>query len=125
MISLQEGRGAGAKKAAERVLCLRLVVAGTQPKVWRRMLVRESMWLSRLHDSIQVLFDWFDYQTHVFSLDELKLGNPLKEDALVIEDDRDVTLSDLDLSNREKLLYEYGFGEGWEVEIRIEKTGWV
>jgi hypothetical protein len=93
MISLQEGRGSGAKKAAARVLCLRLVVAGTQPKVWRRLLVRETMWLSRLHDSIQIAFDWFDYQTHAFALDDLKFGNPVKRDDLIVEDDRDVTLA--------------------------------
>ena len=25
------------------------------------------MWLSRLHDAVQVVFDWYDYQTHSFS----------------------------------------------------------
>jgi hypothetical protein len=122
MISLQEGRGSGAKKAAERVLCLRLVVAGTQPKVWRRLLVKESMWLSRLHDSIQVAFDWFDYQTHVFAMDDLKFGNPQKRDDLVVEDDRDVTLGDLNLAHRDRMVYDYQFGEGWRVDIRVEKT---
>src|SRR5271167_562251 len=111
MISLQEGRGAGAKKVAERVLCLRLVVAGAQPKVWRRLIVRESMWLSRLHDSIQVAFDWFDYQTHVFTLDDLRFGNPLRRDDLTIEDDRDVSLADLDLEHRTHFTYGYNFGE--------------
>jgi hypothetical protein len=122
MISLQDGKGTGAKKAAERVLCLRLVVAGTQPKVWRRLLVKETMWLSRLHDSIQVAFDWFDYQAHVFALDDLKFGNPQKRDDLVVEDDRDVTLSDLNLAHRDRMTYDYQFGEGWRVDIRVEKT---
>lgn len=125
MISLQEGQGAGPKKAPERVFTLRLSVLGTTPPVWRRLLVRESMWLSRLHDSIQVLFDWFDYQTHSFALDDLRFGNPLKRDALSIEDDRDVTLADLDLEHRERFTYGYHFGEGWQVEIRVEKTGVV
>jgi len=44
-------------------------VVGSEPRVWRMPLVRESMWLSRLHDSIQVAFDWFDYQTHAFNFD--------------------------------------------------------
>jgi hypothetical protein len=122
MISLKEGRGPGTKKAAVRVLFLRLVVAGTQPRVWRRLLVAETMWLSRLHDSIQIAFDWFDYQTHVFALDDLKFGNPLKRDDLVIEDDRDVTLSDLNLAHRDRMAYDYQFGEGWRVDIRVEKT---
>jgi hypothetical protein len=123
MISLQEGRGSkAAKRRAARVLCLRLAVVGTQPRVWRRLLVRETMWLSRLHDAIQVAFDWFDYQTHVFALDDLKFGNPVKRDDLVVEDDRDVTLADLNLANRDRMTYEYQFGEGWKVDIRVEKT---
>lgn len=125
MISLHEGQGSAPKKAPERVFTLRLSVVGTSPQVWRRLLVRESMWLSRLHDCIQVLFDWFDYQTHAFSLDDLRFGNPLKRETLAIEDDRDVTLADLDLEHRERFGYGYHFGEGWQVDIRVEKAGLV
>jgi hypothetical protein len=99
-----------------------LVVAGTQPRVWRRLLVLETMWLSRLHDSIQVAFDWFDYQTHLFALDDLRFGNPVKKDEVVVEDDRDVTLGDLNLASRDRMTYDYQFGEGWRVDIRVEKT---
>ena len=122
MISFREGRGSGSKRPAARVLCLRLVVTGTQPRVWRRMLVPETMWLSRLHDSIQVAFDWFDYQTHVFALDDLRFGNPVKKDEYVVEDDRDVTLGDLNLASRDRMAYDYQFGEGWRVDIRVEKA---
>lgn len=122
MISLHEGKGSVAKKPHEKVFSLKLTVVGCTPRVWRRLLVRETMWLSRLHDSIQVAFDWYDYQTHVFSLDDLRFGNPMRKDELVIEDDRDVVLSDLDLGSRDRLLYEYNFGEGWHVDVRVEKT---
>jgi hypothetical protein len=124
MIGLHEGRGSPLKKKkkTEQVFSLRLVVAGSSPPIWRRLLVRESMWLSRLHDTIQVLFDWFDYQTHVFTLDDLRLGNPLKRDELVIEDDRDVTLSDLDLGQRHGFVYHYDFGDSWQVDIKLEKS---
>ncbi len=125
MISLHEGRGSKAKKAPERVFSLRLTVAGCQPRIWRRLLVRETMWLARLHDSIQVLFDWFDYQTHAFTLDDLRFGNPVKRDELIIEDDRDVALADLDLETRNHFVYTYHFGEGWPVDIKVEKTGVV
>jgi hypothetical protein len=125
MISLHEGKGSGARKPAEKMFSLRLVVGGCTPRIWRRFLVRETMWLSRLHDSIQVAFDWFDYQTHVFVFDDLKFGNPSRKEEAVVEDDRDVTLADLDLGSRDRLLYHYHFGDGWQVEIRVEKTGVV
>lgn len=125
MISLHEGRGSKVRKPPERVFALRLNIVGCQPKIWRRLVVRESMWLSRLHDSIQVIFDWFDYQTHAFSLDDLRFGNPLKQEEMTIEDDRDVTLADLDLAHRERFTYGYHFGDGWQVEVKVEKSGVV
>ena len=125
MISLHEGRGSKVKRPPERVFTLLLQVAGCQPRIWRRLLVREAMWLSRLHDTIQVAFDWFDYQTHAFNLDDLRFGNPLKREELMIEDDRDVSLADLDLAHRERLSYGYHFGEGWQIDIKVEKIGTV
>jgi len=122
MISLLEGQGSKKKKTPEKVFVLRLEIAGTSPRIWRRLLVRETMWLSRLHDTIQISFDWFDYQTHAFALDDLRFGNPLKREELLIEDDRDVTLGDLDLETRGRFLYDYHFGEGWQIEIKVEKT---
>ena len=122
MISLLEGKGPGPQKPADRVFQFRLHVVACRPLIWRRVLVRESMWLSRLHDVIQVMFDWFDYQTHAFALDDLRFGNPLKREEFVIEDDRDITLVDLDLEHRERFTYGYHFGEGWQVEIRVEKA---
>jgi hypothetical protein len=122
MIGLQEGASARKKKPAERVYALRLAVVGAEPRIWRRLLVRETMWLSRLHDSIQIVFDWFDYQTHAFNLDDLRFGNPLKREDINIEDDRDVALADLDPETRERFTYSYHFGEGWQVEIKIEKA---
>jgi len=122
MIGIHEGAGGRPKKkAAERVFPLHLSVVGTEPRVWRLLLVRESMWLSRLHDSIQIAFDWFDYQTHAFVFDDLRFGNPLKRDELNIEDDRDVALTDLDLEHRARFSYGYHFGEGWQVEVRVDK----
>lgn len=122
MISLHEGKGGAARKPVEKAFSLRLTVVGCTPRVWRRLLVRESMWLTRLHDTIQVLFDWFDYQTHLFTLDDMRFGNPQRKEESTIEDDRDVTLADLDLASRDRLQYEYQFGEGWKVDIRVEKT---
>lgn len=123
MIGIHEGQGTKAKQARERVFTLHLAVVGCNPPIWRRLIVRESMWLSRLHDAIQVAFDWFDYQTHAFNVDELRFGNPLKRDDFLIEDDRDVTLADLDLDHHARFGYGYHFAEGWQVEIRVEKSG--
>ncbi len=123
MISLHEGRGPGSRRATgRRVLTLRLAVATIQPRIWRRLLVREAMWLSRLHEAIQIAFTWYDYQTHLFTMGERRLGNPVDHDGVVVEDDRDVTLADLALREHAHFTYDYLFGEGWHVDVRVEKA---
>lgn len=121
MISLHEGLGSRRKpKPAEHVYQLHLQVVGCRPAIWRRIQVRDSMWLGRLHDSIQVVFDWFDYQTHDFNFDGVRYGNPLKREGFSVEDDRDITLADLDVEHRGHFAYGYHFGEGWLVDIQVE-----
>lgn len=121
MISLHEGKGAPVKKPPERGYSLELALVGVTPRIWRRMLVRETMWLSRLHDAIQISFDWFDYQAHVFAFEELRFGNPAKTGEGLVEDDRDVVLADLDLEHRARFTYLYAFGEGWKLDVKIEQ----
>jgi hypothetical protein len=114
--------GAGFSDGDGNAFVLAMSVPGCEPPVWRRIVVREDMWLQQLHDVIQVAFDWFDYQTHVFSVGDLHYGNPLNSDMGTVEDDRDVTLEDIDLAIRERIFYRYNFGEGWTVEINVEKV---
>lgn len=123
MISLHQGGGPGRKKARiDKVYSLRLTLAGIQPRIWRRLMVRETMWLSRLHEAVQLVFGWYDYQTHVFQVGDKRYGNPLNHDGVVIEDDRDVTLADAHFSGHDRISYDYLFVEGWHVDIRREKT---
>ncbi len=102
-------------------MVIRVEVVGCSPRIWRKLVVRETMWLSQLHDSFQVMLDWYDYQVHSFVFGDMKFGNPLKRDDLVIEDDRDVMLADLDLGSKDKFDYWYHFGDGWQLEARVEK----
>ena len=123
MISLHEGRGPGTQKAPpRRAYALRLSVAILQPRIWRRLLVRDTMWLSRLHEGIQILFGWYDYQTHLFSVGPKRYGNPVNQNGVVVEDDRDVTLAELQLGEHHHLTYDYLFADGWHVDIRVEKA---
>ncbi len=125
MISFSEAKAAARRKKQqpERLLVLHLAIREVEPRIWRRMVVRESMWLSRLHDAIQVAFGWFDYQVHRFTIHDLVYGNPVRrENETVVEDDRDFALADLELGPKDTFLYEYCFGDGWQVDVRVEKA---
>ena len=40
----------------------------------------------------------------------------------MVEDDRDVTLADLNFGEHGRIAYDYLFADGWHVDIRLEKT---
>lgn len=124
MISFSEAKAAARRKKQkpERVLQLHLAIQDLEHLVWRRMVVRESMSLARLHDAIQIAFGWFDYQIHRFVSNDVLYGNPVRrENVTTVEDDRDFTLADLELSPKETMLYEYSFGDGWRIGILVER----
>jgi hypothetical protein len=123
MISFRDAKAAARRRRQPaRVLHLHLALREVEPRIWRRMVVRDTIWLARLHDAIQIAFGWFDYQLHRFTVNEAVYGNPVRrENDTVVEDDRDFTLADLEITPKETFLYEYAFGEGWQVEIRVEK----
>ncbi|HLP08039.1 MAG TPA: plasmid pRiA4b ORF-3 family protein [Opitutaceae bacterium] len=124
MISFSEAKAARRKKSrpTERILQLNLVLRDSDPPIWRRMQVRESMWLSRLHDAIQIAFGWFDYQVHRFAVGSTLYGNPVRrENETLVEDDRDFSIADLDLGVKDTFIYEYCFGDFWRVDISVEK----
>jgi hypothetical protein len=122
MISLHEGQGPRTQSAGRGVYVVRMTVRGIQPRIWRQLHLRDTMWLSRLHEAIQIAFGWFDYQTHVFHIGDRRLGNPGQRGHAAIEDDRDVRLVELARSGTGRWAYEYCFAPGWQVDIRIEKT---
>jgi len=121
MISIHEGRGGGRRRSRPRICSLRLTLAAVQPRIWRRLVVRENMPLGRLHQAVQVLFGWCDYQTHVFAVGGRRYGNPQNRAGTVIEDDRTETLATVRLARHGRAVYDYHFADGWRVDIRVEK----
>ena len=126
MISLHEGRGGGTRKhptrRRARILALRVTQAGVAPRIWRRLLVADTMRLGALHDAVQALFGWCDYQAHVFTVGGRRYGNPANRDGSVIEDDRLVTLADAKLPTFRRAVYDYLFAESWRVDIQVERS---
>lgn len=98
----------------------------TQPPVWRRIVVPNTMSLADLHTVIQVAMGWTDSHLHAFTLGDrrtgMRFGVPSPADWSEVLDEADYTLGSLDLRPRGKLHYEYDFGDGWEHDIELEKV---
>jgi hypothetical protein len=90
------------------------------PLLWRRFLVRAESTLADLHWVFQIAFGWTDFRLHRFRIRKKdyaipRLGVPGDYDA------RRVRLADLAFRVNERFLYEYDFGDLWQVEVRIDR----
>lgn len=92
--------------------------------IWRRLLVRSDLTLFGLHRVIQIAFGWEDYHLDAFRVHGRRFGTQwtgkrhhLVEDGKIL---RELTLADLSLRVRQRMMYEYDFGDFWEHEVRVE-----
>lgn len=92
----------------------------------RTVCICSGMNFAELHQVIQIVFGWEDYHMHSFKAGKITIGNYEDyedEDELPINFRWEGELSiDLILLNTPKVLYEYDFGDGWRVEIKVKKA---
>ena len=118
--------GSGVKKTMGNGMGSRLqfkiTLKGIRPPIWRRFLVPEGLSLSDLHDVIQEVMGWLDGHLHQFCYERKRYGVPDPDwDLDKILDDGTIAIQNLGLSVKDKILYEYDFGDGWEHELLLEK----
>jgi hypothetical protein len=90
------------------------------PLLWRRVLVRADSTLADLHWTLQILFCWTDFHLHRFRIRKTDYAIP-RHGLLEGHDARRVRLTDLAFRPNERFLYEYDFGDLWQLEVRIER----
>jgi hypothetical protein len=108
---------AGLKRADDgQALELEVVLEGTEPPVWRRILVSPSTSLADLHDIVQMAMGWTDSHLHHFMYGGKVYGPDSVERALP---ERDVLVGNLLRKKGDTLGYEYDFGDSWVHTIRL------
>ncbi len=109
-------------KAAPKILQLHIELRGTKPKVWRRVLVPETITLQKLHWVIQAAFGWGHAHLHEFIAgDGERYGTPdpdFDEPGSVSSENTRLTTA----LRRSTLSYVYDFGDYWDHRIQVEKT---
>jgi len=113
-----------ARKAPEpRVYQIKVSLLGVKPQIWRRLLVPSTVPLDKLHDILQTAMGWTHSHLHMFvTPDRTCYG--ARDPELRDESSKDESRFRLDqLLRREKdwIVYEYDFGDGWEHKIVLEK----
>lgn len=125
---MSQGKGPdrGTKETPEAgkgsLLQFKISLKGIRPPIWRRVLVPEGLTLNDLHEIIQMAMGWWNYHLHIFVYRRREFGVPDPDwDDIRVIDDSTVSLRDLSLSVKEKIRYEYDFGDGWEHDLLLEK----
>lgn len=108
--------------APSRVYQLKVTLMGLKPPIWRRVEVADDSTLAKLHQIIQAAMGWTDSHLHMFAGGGESYGVPHPDDESDIHDERRVKLSQLLTAPKQKLSYEYDFGDSWTHEVLLEKV---
>jgi hypothetical protein len=118
------GRRRMSPEATDTVYQIKVALMNVRPPIWRRLLVPSSVTLERLHKILQVSLGWTDTHLHQFVAGALDYGVPDPEfdfDGRML-DEHGVPLSQLLKKEKERIRYDYDFGDGWRHEILLEKV---
>lgn len=112
------------------ILQLKVMLNGSKPPIWRRVLVPSGMPLPQLHRVIQALFGWLDYHLHHFQTAGFRGPtyapvDPDGEDDFYGEsslDEATVTVGELLPTVGSSMTYTYDFGDNWVHAVKVEKV---
>ncbi len=105
---------------------VQISLKGFKPKIWRRLLIPSDLLLSDFHKIIQTSMGWTNSHLHQFIKNKTFYTRKMADDDLWYEmnnvDYQNMKVSDLLKKEKEKINYEYDFGDSWEHEIILEKV---
>lgn len=103
---------------------IKAVLKDFKPEIWRRLLISSDVELGNLHKILQTSMGWTNSHLHQFIKNRTYYEPPAPEDMIWDTngiDYTDIQLNDLLKRPKEKIIYEYDFGDGWEHTITLEK----
>ena len=115
-------------KDENKIYQLKISLKYTKPPIWRRVLIPANMELEDLHEVIQGVMEWYDchlhhfiqgntfYQPHPEPMEDMFF---MSQSEMV--DSSGVKIRDLLTHEKQKMQYEYDFGDSWIHEIILEK----
>lgn len=99
---------------------LKVALRGIRPSIWRRLEVPADLTLFELHRVIQGAMGWTDSHLHQFLHRGTYYGAPDYEFGMPTVSERRTKLLDLLGQPRDRLNYEYDFGDSWEHDVVLE-----
>lgn len=109
-------------KAPAGILQLHIELREITPKVWRRVLVPETITLQKLHSVIQSAFQWGGGHLHEFEAAGVRYGTldpDYDEPGSVLSERTRLTKA---MTRSGTIDYVYDFGDHWQHRVKVEKV---
>jgi hypothetical protein len=104
---------------------VQIALAEYRPKIWRRILIQPDLPLSDFHIAIQIAMGWKNAHLHQFIKNKTFYTERFEDDwgwgSMRKVDYKDLKISDLLEKVKDKIDYEYDFGDSWHHDIILEK----
>ena len=109
----------------KQIYQIQVALKDFKPKIWRRVLIPSETLLPDLHKIIQTAMGWTNSHLHQFIIDGTYYTEKTKDNYLWDEldnvDYKKIKISDFLTTEKQKIKYEYDFGDGWEHDVILEK----
>jgi len=104
---------------------MKVTLLGTDPPIWRRLLVPAELTLEQLHHVLQRAMGWEDCHMHDFRIGQQRFGKPDPMEQPFggprTASERTARLFNVLGRVGAKAVYTYDFGDGWQHQIVVEK----
>jgi hypothetical protein len=108
------------------IIQLKITLQRTHPPIWRRLLVDKNTTFAGLHHIIQIAMGWENCHLFEFKTLGYRIGEPTDDmddffGSGKLIDASTITLAAVITGTKEKMEYEYDFGDGWIHQVVVEK----
>ena len=104
------------------ILQLRIELTPTEPRVWRSILVQDSISMQELHEIIQVVMGWMRSHLFMFRVGDTVIGEPSRESDWYdgeFKDAKKLLVRQFLEKIDDEICYEYDFGDSWDHTITV------
>ncbi len=109
----------------KKIFQIQISLKYSKPKIWRRLLIPSDLFLREFHMINQTAMGWEDSHLHQFIKKDTFYKEKMLDDFFWNDfrhvDYENVKVSDLLKKVKDKIIYEYDFGDSWEHDIILEK----
>jgi len=100
---------------------LKVTLKGARPPIWRRLLVESTDSLEEVHIALQITMGWTNSHLYEFVQGQIRYGIPDEDFPSDVRDTLEFRLNEVLKKEKDKLVYFYDFGDGWQHDVVLEK----